>query len=186
MRPATAADAAAIVAIYNHYVRETVVTFEEDPLPTEEMAGRLRAVEETGLPWLVIETAQGVQGYSYATRWHGRCAYRFTAEITVYLAPEAGGQGLGSALYRALFAELAQRGFRTALGAIALPNAASVALHEKFGMAQVGQFREVGYKFERWIDVGYWQGTITAACHERPGGQDVPLPDPPSAPQSTP
>ncbi|HEV7431928.1 MAG TPA: GNAT family N-acetyltransferase, partial [Steroidobacteraceae bacterium] len=93
----------------------------------------------------------------YASRWKGRCAYRYSVESTVYLEPLAVGQGLGTALYSALFARLQELGCHVVIGGIALPNAASVALHEKFGMRQVAHFAQVGNKFGRWVDVGYWQ-----------------------------
>jgi len=96
-------------------------------------------------------------GYCYASKWKGRCAYRYSVESTVYLSPDATGKGIGSKLYGTLLAELRQRQFHTVIGGIALPNPASVALHEKLGFEKVAQFRQVGNKFGRWIDVGYWQ-----------------------------
>ncbi len=115
------------------------------------------------LPWLVAENDSGVVvGYAYASKWKGRCAYRHSAEVTVYLAPDAAAQGVGTRLYEALFSELRDRGIHTAIGGIALPNPPSVALHEKFGMKKVAHFAEVGHKFDRWIDVGYWQVVLSA------------------------
>jgi phosphinothricin acetyltransferase len=160
IRTATGADAAAIAAIYNLYVRETIVTFEEDAVTIEEMAERIAEVAAHRLPWLVYEEMGELLGYAYASKWKGRCAYRFSVESTVYLAPEAQGRGIGTQLYAALFAQLKERGIHAVIGGIALPNPASVALHEKLGMRPIGQFREVGYKFGKWIDVGYWQATL--------------------------
>jgi phosphinothricin acetyltransferase len=160
VRPATAADAVAIAAIYNYYVAETVVTFEEEPVPASEMARRMKEVRSAALPWLVADQAREVVGYAYATRWRPRSGYRFSAEITVYLAAERGGQGIGSNLYGRLFPLLRERGVHAVIGGIALPNPASVALHEKFGLRQVARFRETGFKFGQWIDVGYWQGIL--------------------------
>ncbi len=160
IRPATAADADAVARIYNHYITDTIVTFEEEPVSATTMAERFVETEAAELPWLVAERDGAVLGYAHASKWKGRCAYRFTAEVTVYLDPAHGGQGLGSALYGALFPLLKARGFHSVLGGIALPNAASVALHEKFGMTQVAQLKEVGFKFGKWIDVGYWQGGL--------------------------
>jgi phosphinothricin acetyltransferase len=157
VRAAAAVDASAMAGIYNHYVSNSVATFEETPLGADEMAARLAEVEGLELPWLVAADAAGVHGYAYAGRWKNRCAYRHSVEVTVYLEPEALGRGLGTQLYAALFALLRQSEVHFAIGGIALPNAASVALHEKFGMRKVAHFNEVGYKFGRWIDVGYWQ-----------------------------
>lgn len=157
IREATSSDAAAIAEIYNHYVNETVVTFEEEPVPAEEIARRIEEVRSASLPWLVAEEGQTVAGYAYATRWRVRSGYRFSAEVTVYLAPGHGGRGIGSKLYEQLFPRLQARGVHAVMGGIALPNDASVALHEKLGMRKVAHFEQVGFKLGRWIDVGYWQ-----------------------------
>jgi len=157
IRPATNADAESIAGIYNHYVENTVISFEESAVSAQEMAGRIGDVVAASLPWLVAEREGKVVGFAYATKWKTRGAYRFSAECTVYLAPGVVGVGLGSELYAALFAELRSRKTHVAIGCIALPNAASIALHEKMGMTQVAHFKEVGYKFGQWIDIGYWQ-----------------------------
>ena len=157
IRPATDADAESIAGIYNHYVENTVISFEESVVSADEMAGRIADVAAASLPWLVAERNGKVVGYAYATKWKTRDAYRFSAECTVYLAPGVVGAGLGSELYAALFAELRSRQLHVAIACIALPNAASIALHEKMGMTQVAHFKEVGYKFGRWVDIGYWQ-----------------------------
>lgn len=158
IRPATAADAAAIAQIYNHYIANTVVTFEEALCSAEGMAGRMRDAQAADLPWLVAEDETGqVVGYAYASKWNGRCSYRHSVEVTVYLSPGVIACGWGSRLYEALFAQLRKRSMHVLIAGIALPNPGSVALHEKFGMEQVGHFREVGYKMGRWLDVGYWQ-----------------------------
>jgi len=158
IRLAAITDAASIASIYNHYVLNTVVTFEEEAVSATEMAERLAETATAGLPWLVIEQTGSVVGYAYASKWKGRCAYRFTVEATVYLAPDAGGQGHGTKLYEALFAELKKKSVLVVIGGIALPNQASIALHEKFGLQKVAHFKEVGFKFKKWVDVGYWQG----------------------------
>lgn len=157
IRPATTADAESIAAIYNHYVETTAISFEESAVAADAMAGRIADVTAASLPWLVAERGGQVVGFAYATQWKTRHAYRFSAECTVYLAPEVVGDGLGSKLYTTLFADLRSRGIHVAIGCVALPNAASIALHEKMGMTQVAHFKEVGYKFGRWIDIGYWQ-----------------------------
>ena len=160
VRSATLEDGEAIASIYNHYIRNSIVTFEEVAVSDQEMAGRIVKVTASSLPWLVAEESGSLLGYAYASIWGGRCAYRFSTEITVYLAPGAEGRGLGSKLYDALFTHLKDKGIHTVIGGIALPNPASVALHEKFGMTQVAHFKEVGFKFGQWIDVGYWQGLL--------------------------
>lgn len=157
IRAATPADAAGIAEIYNHYVASTIVTFEEEPVSTADYAKRIEAVQSASLPWLVAEEASRIVGYAYAAKWHARSAYRFSVEVTAYLAPTDTGRGLGTALYGELFPMLETRGFHSMLGGISLPNEASVALHEKFGLRKAAHYREVGFKFGRWIDVGYWQ-----------------------------
>lgn len=160
IRPATPADAAAIAAIYNHYVTNTTVTFEEDPVPPAEIARRIDNVASQALPWLVAEVEGAVAGYAYATRWHHRHGYRFSVEVTIYLGPAWAGRGLGTSLYQQLFPLLEQCGTRVVMGVIALPNVASIALHERFGLEKVGHFRGIGIKFGEWIDVGYWQRSL--------------------------
>ena len=154
------ADAEAVASIYNHYVTNTIVTFEEEPVPVPDMARRMEQVAAASLAWLVAELDRRVIGYAYAGRWHTRAAYRFSTEVTVYLDHEHVGKGVGSQLYAALFPQLRARGVHAVLGGIALPNAASVALHERCGLEKVAHLREVGFKFGRWIDVGYWQRTL--------------------------
>lgn len=155
-----ASDAAAIARIYNHYITNTVVTFEEEPVTAKEIARRIDEIAGLGLPYLVAEEHGEVVGYSYASRFHSRSAYRHSTESTVYLAPQHFRRGLGSALYERLLAELTPRGIHVVVGGISLPNEASIALHEKFGFSKVAHFKQVGFKFRKWIDVGYWQRTF--------------------------
>ena len=157
IRTATRDDAAQIARIYNHYVLHTVVTFEEAAVADADIAARIAEVAEASLPWLVDEQHGRIVAYAYASRWKSRCAYRFAAETTVYVDHDCTGRRHGSGLYGALLEELTARGQHAAIGGIALPNAASVALHERLGFARVAHFREVGFKFNQWIDVGYWQ-----------------------------
>ncbi|RMH19905.1 MAG: N-acetyltransferase family protein [Gemmatimonadetes bacterium] len=166
IRAAVPGDGAAVARIYNHYVRETVVTFEEQPVPGLVMAERIRETLAAPLPWLVAEREGQVLGFAHASAWKGRCAYRFSAEVTVYIDPAHVGSGLGRRLYGPLLDELAALGVHTALAGIALPNDASVALHEHFGFEQVAHFREVGFKLGRWVDVGYWQRILDAPSRE--------------------
>lgn len=157
IRMAAASDAAALAKIYNHYVRETIVTFEEEPVSDVEMARRLADVQAASLPWLVAEEDGGVVGYACARPWKPRRGYRFSTEVSIYLDASQGGRGLGTLLYAQLLSELRTRGVHTAMGGIALPNDASVKLHERLGFEKVAHFREVGSKFGEWIDVGYWE-----------------------------
>jgi phosphinothricin acetyltransferase len=156
IRDATSADAAAIASIYNWYVAHTTVTFEEEPVPAEEMARRIEALRGAH-DWLVLEGSGGVLGYAYAARYHARAAYRHATESTIYLRHGLEGQGLGTRLYGALVERTLARGYRHLIGAIALPNEPSVRLHEKLGFVKVGHFVRIGCKFGRWIDVGHWQ-----------------------------
>lgn len=157
IREAVEGDAQRIAEIYNHYVETSTVTFEEEPVAPDEMVRRM-AVGEEKFPWLVLVGAdEELLGYAYASPWKGRCAYRYSVETTVYLDHASCGTGCGTRLYQRLLAELRNRSLHTAMAGIALPNAASVALHEKLGFTKVAHFREVGWKFGEWVDVGYWQ-----------------------------
>ena len=149
-------DATQICEIYNYYVRETVVTFEESPVFETDMARRIADIIPR-LPWLVWVVDGVILGYAYATPWKVRAAYRHSVESSVYIAQQSTGKGLGLRLYTALVADLRQRGLHCVIGGAALPNPASVALHEKLGFSKVGEFREVGFKFGCWIDVAYWE-----------------------------
>lgn len=159
IRKAKTSDAAKIAKIYNYYIENTYITFEVDPVSEEDMLGRIEEGLSNNLPWLVAEHEHEheVVGYCYAGKWKGRCAYRHSVEATVYLDTSATSQGWGSKLYAGLLNKLAEIDVHTVICGIALPNAASVALHEKFGMEKVAHFKEVGRKFGRWVDVGYWQ-----------------------------
>lgn len=146
-----------IARIYNYYIRETVVTFEETAISASGVAERVVRLVAAGFDWLIAEDETGVTGYAYSSSWKARAAYRHTAEVSVYLDHTKTGAGIGTALYQALFARLREKGFHLAIGGITLPNAASVRLHEKLGLTKVAHFKEVGYKFDQWLDVGYWQ-----------------------------
>jgi L-amino acid N-acyltransferase YncA len=157
VRPAQASDAATIAGIYNYYVHHTVVTFEEEAASVPEMARRISAVQSESLPWLVAELDGVVIGYTYASKWKTRSAYRRSVETTIYLERGREGRGIGKHLYSTLLTELKSRGLHVAIGGAALPNEASVALHEKLGFERVATFRQVGFKQDRWVDVAYWQ-----------------------------
>jgi phosphinothricin acetyltransferase len=160
IRPVESSDSGAIADLYNFYVRDSIVTFEEEPVSAAEITRRVEGVRMAGLPWLIAEQSGQLLGYAYASPWKVRSAYRFSVEVTVYVAPEHAGRGIGSKLYSPLFPMLQARQIHSAIGGIALPNDASIALHEKFGLKKVAHFYEVGFKFNRWIDVGYWQRVL--------------------------
>ena len=157
IRSVTQADAPAIAGIYNHYITETIITFEEEPVSGPDMARRIEGIQSLSLPWLVAERDGVVQGFAYAGRWKDRSAYRFAVETAVYIDAGITGQGIGTRLYGDLLPLLDDRKMRVAIGGIALPNEASVSLHEKLGFRKVAHFNKVGFKFNRWIDVGYWE-----------------------------
>jgi L-amino acid N-acyltransferase YncA len=157
IRSAQASDAQDLARIYNHYVLNTVVTFEEEAVSAQTMATRTTEVQALSLPWLVAEQESAVVGYAYANKWRERTAYRNSVETTVYLEQGVEGRGIGKKLYAELLRLLRTKGVRVAIGGVALPNTASVALHEKFGFQFVGTFPQVGFKHGVWVDVGYWQ-----------------------------
>lgn len=156
IRPVTLDDAAAIANIYNYYILHTIITFEEEPVSVEEMRGRIADITATH-PWLVHEHQGAIDGYAYAAKWKTRHSYRRSVETTVYLDANKLGAGRGTQLYAELLRRLNETELHAAIGGIALPNQGSVALHEKFGFTKVAHFKEVGWKFDTWIDVGYWQ-----------------------------
>ncbi len=157
IRGALPADAAAITAIYNHYVRETIITFEERPVLPDEVNKRIQEVLTSQLPWLIAELDHEIVGYAHASKWKERTAYRFSVEVTVFISPNHFRYGIGFQLYNQLLPALKAKGVHAAMGGIALPNSASVGLHERFGFEKVAHFKEIGFKFDQWIDVGYWQ-----------------------------
>lgn len=156
IRAITLEDAKAIAEIYNYYILNTIVTFEEASVSPEEMEGRILAITSK-FPWLVYESEGEIKGYAYGSEWKSRCAYKYSLESSVYLKHDETGKGIGSRLYEELLEQLRTLDFHAVIGGISLPNEKSISLHEKFGFNKIAQFREVGYKFEKWIDVGYWE-----------------------------
>ena len=149
-------DASTIANIYNHYILNTNVTFEEVAITADEMKKRISATIPK-LPWMVFEKQQEVIGYAYASNWKGRIGYRFSFEISVYLKDGQQGQGIGTQLYATLIDNLIEQGAKNIIGGVALPNPASVRLHEKLGFKKVAHYEKIGVKFGEWIDVAYWQ-----------------------------
>lgn len=172
VRVATIDDAPQICEIYNHFIVNTTITFEESAVAVEEMQVRIRETT-ADLPWLVWEESNSLLGYCYASKWKGRSAYRYSVESTIYIQPAAARKGVGLGLYGELLGRLRQDGFHTVLAGIALPNAPSIAFHEKFGFENTAHLKQVGRKFDRWIDVGYWQLLLDVFDRsiDRPGSE---------------
>jgi L-amino acid N-acyltransferase YncA len=166
VRVATPDDADAIAAIYAPIVANTSISFELAPPSVDEMRARIVRTLQS-LPWLVSADAGGaVNGYVYAGRHRERAAYQWSVDVTAYVRADARGKGVARTLYGALFEELAALGYFEAFAGIALPNVASVALHESVGFKPVGVYRNVGYKLGSWHDVGWWQKEITTPTRE--------------------
>jgi phosphinothricin acetyltransferase len=160
VRSALPEDAPQISEIYNHYIKTSTITFEEEPVSAPEMEARVRDIQSLSYPWLVATDGGDVLGYAYGGKWKVRAAYRYASEITVYVRVGLERSGVGSALYSRLLPALKGIGVHTVIGGVALPNEASVRLHEKFGFEKCAHFKDVGFKFDRWIDVAYWQRTL--------------------------
>ena len=158
VRAATTADAAAIADIYAPYVLETVVSFEEIPPTPAEFEARMLSTPR--LPWLVAVRGDSVVGYCYASPHKTRASYRWSADVSVYVAPDERGHGVGRLLYGELLPLVRSLGYVSVFAGIALPNEASVGFHEAFGLTPVGVYRNVGFKHNKWRDVGWWQLTF--------------------------
>lgn len=156
IRPASEPDIPAVNAIQNHYIRTTHIHFATEAVADAEALAEWRSTRAK-LPCLIAEEQGRVAGFARASAWKSRCAYAWSVEVSVYLEPANRGRGLGRALYERLFPILRAQGYRSALAGIALPNDASVRLHEAVGMRHCGTFERVGYKLGRWWSVGYWQ-----------------------------
>ena len=156
LRPAEPGDAEAVAAIYAPIVRDTWISFETEAPSPRAMAGRIEAVQQT-YPWLVATSGGAVVGYAYASEHRQRAAYRWSVDVTAYVAEAARGRQVGRRLYGALVVLLRAQGFRAAFAGIALPNAASVGLHEAVGFVRLGIYKDVGFKHGEWRDVGWWR-----------------------------
>jgi len=157
IRPANIDDALQIAEIYNHYILTSHCTFEITPVDSAEMQSRIKDILDHGFPFFVAEFGNEIVGYGYAGQFRPRPGYRHSAEVSVYLNEGGEGRGIAATLYERLFEEISKLDFHAVIAVIALPNDASVRLHEKFGFEKVAHLREVGFKFGKWIDVGYWQ-----------------------------
>ena len=167
VRAAQAGDAPALAEIYRPYVEASAISFEDTAPDGPKMAARMLASPR--LPWLVAGAHTGhVAGYAYATAHRSRAAYRWAVDCSIYLKPGDQGRGTGRLLYSQLLTALSALGYRRAYAGIALPNAASVGLHEAMGFTHVGVYRDVGYKLGRWHDVGWWELPLTGCTGQAP------------------
>ncbi|HEL1907171.1 TPA: N-acetyltransferase [Streptococcus suis] len=165
IRSARIEDAADLVAIYAPYVEKTAITFETEVPTMEAFASRIEKTLEK-FPYLVAVEEGALVGYAYASTYYARAAYDWTVELSVYIKQEARGKGIGTLLYNALENDLTACGFKNFLACIALPNAASLALHEKRGYEQVAHFKKVGYKFDSWHDIVWLQKSLVGENDE--------------------
>lgn len=149
-------DARQIADIYNYYVLETHHSFETEALSVNEMMDRVDAITES-CPFLVCEKDGEIVGFAYGTHYKPRSAYKHSVEVSVYLKNDSKHKGIGTRLYEKLFQEIEKMNVHAIIAGISLPNEASIKLHEKFGFEKVAHFREVGFKMNRWVDVGYWE-----------------------------
>ncbi|GLI55582.1 N-acetyltransferase [Propionigenium maris DSM 9537] len=156
IRDAKIEDAQDICGIYNHYIKNTPTTFETERVSEDIMVERIVNISENFF-WIVYEKDGRILGYAYASSFKSRSAYNNSVECSIYIRADEKGKGIGSTLLSQLINRCRERGFHTIIGTITLPNEGSIALHEKFGFKKAAHFKEVGYKFNTWIDVGSWQ-----------------------------
>lgn len=156
LRLADKRDASQMLAIYAPIVRETTISFELEPPSEVEFQQRIESYQQQ-MPWLVCEINGEIVGYAYASPYRTRAAYQWSVESSVYVGEKYRRQRIAKALYTGLLKLLQLQGFYNVVAAIALPNPASVALHEAIGFVSVGVFHRVGFKFGKWLDIGFWQ-----------------------------
>lgn len=152
-------DAKQIVDIYNYYILNTVITFEEEELTVAEMEKRIEEKTRTN-PWIVYEEEGHILGYAYLGTFRERSAFRFTKESSIYLDKDAVGKGIGGKLYAKLIKLAKEYNVNVIVGVITLPNEASIAIHQNFGFERVGSIKEVGFKQNKWWDVDFWQKKV--------------------------
>jgi phosphinothricin acetyltransferase len=155
-RPAAPQDFELIAAICNHYIERTAIHFGSEPVTAEQLRADWRGQPEFPY-WVACDAEGSLVGYAKSGPWRTRPAYRWTAEVGIYLAPGSVGRGVGRPLYVRLLEDCERRGFRSAIGGIALPNEASVKLHRALGFEDVGTVRDAGFKHGAWHDVQFWQ-----------------------------
>ena len=152
-------DAKSISDLYNYYIQKSTSTFEEVVLDASEMEQRI----SNHIPehWLVFEQSSEILGFAFTKPWKERSAYRYTVEISVYIDPKHHRKGIAQSLYELLLDRLKVEGIHAVIAGITLPNPSSIDFHESMGFAKVAHFKETGFKFGRWIDVGYWEKTLS-------------------------
>ena len=153
IRQAVTTDAQQICKIYNHYIANTCFTFDENAKDVEHFIKEINS----GNPWLITEENSEVIGFAYTSLWKTKTAYRFTHESTIYLKPDMHRQGIGTELYKSLICRAKNHHIHSLLACIVLPHDQSIHFHEKLGFKKAAHFKRVGFKFEKWLDVGYWQ-----------------------------
>jgi len=157
IRKATVEDAGDICNIYNYYIINTVITFENEAVTVGEMQSRIQDILNCGLPYYVAVDGNRVIGYCYLHQWNNRCSYSSTKEVSIYLDKDARHKGLGTKLFERILENTDHATTHVLISGICLPNESSVNLHEKFGFKQVSMMKEIGRKFDKWLDVGHWQ-----------------------------
>jgi phosphinothricin acetyltransferase len=162
IRPVKSSDAVSITGIYNYYIKNSVITFEEIPLSIHEMEARILKIGAQ-YPWLVWEESGEISGYAYVNTWKEKTAYRYAAELSIYVRHDSRRKGIGRELLSRLLEEVRKTNIHALVSGITLPNEASVALHEQFGFTQIASFKEIGFKFDQWLDVGYWELIVPPA-----------------------
>ncbi|MEO6532134.1 MAG: N-acetyltransferase family protein [Pseudolysinimonas sp.] len=162
LRQAADRDVPHMLEIYNHYVANSTVTFDEDALTLKEMRHKFRDVERLGFPWLVAVSPSGmILGYAYVTPWKAKAAYRYTVEDSIYLSPAATGKGVGKALMARMLDDAAAAGIKEVIAVIADRGAdASITMHENFGFTKIGEMGKVGFKFGRWLGTVLMQKSL--------------------------
>lgn len=157
IRDVTLDDARQIAEIYNYYIEHTIITFEYDKLSEEDMKNRIRKINSKGYPFIVCEEENKIVGYAYLSNWRERVAYDITLETSIYLNYNITGRGLGGNLYKELINRSRSINIHSLIGVISLPNEASQRLHQGLGFQLIGNFKESGIKFNKLIDVEFWQ-----------------------------
>lgn len=168
IRLATVDDASAIREIYRPAIEDSVISFEAEVPTVEQMQARIAGTLQTH-PWLVFEDEQGVCGYAYAGPHHPRAAYRWTANVSVYIDSRVHRQGIARKLYDVLFKILRMQNVRQVIAGITIPNPSSHAFHQELGFKQIGLYPSVGYKLGQWLDVSWWQLELVEKSEESPG-----------------
>ena len=156
IRQVQLSDVKDICEIYNYYVENTSISFEEELVSEEEIEKRIVKITKS-YPWIVYELENRVVAYAYVSKWKERSAYRFTVEDTIYVKNDVLGKGIGQILLKGLLEEIIKQDIHVVIAVIALPNERSIKVHEKFGFKKAAHFTKVGYKNKNWIDVGYWE-----------------------------